>query len=69
MEMVVIKLYRQFSTPTQDEIALNPIQLTLPRLIFSALSSRITKFWRSLHQFSVSIMSCPSKLKRFSDQT
>ena len=37
MEMVVIKLYRQFSTPTQDEIALNPIQLTLPRLIFSAL--------------------------------
>ena len=36
MEMVVIKLYRQFSTPTQDEIALNPIQLTLPRLIFSS---------------------------------
>ena len=37
MEMVVIKLYRQFSTPTQDEIALNPIQLTLPRLIFSSV--------------------------------
>ena len=37
MEMVVIKLYRQFSTPTQDEIALNPIQLTLPGLIFLSI--------------------------------